>query len=220
MEHLVFGHGGAPVLVFPTSSGRFYQWEDFGMMEPLAEHLRKGWLQLFCVDSIDQESWYNFDIWQWEQLERHRQYEHYLLEEFLPELRRYNQNPYLILTGASFGAFHAVSFGFRFPQVAGRVVAMSGDYECRKYVEEYEDEEVYFHSPIEFMQGMEDPELLDEFRRLDIVLATGRHDFCLGPTEALSRVLHHRGIQHRCHVWDDPGVHDWPLWRRQVIAYL
>ena len=29
MEHLVYGWGGAPVLVFPTSKGRFFQWEDY-----------------------------------------------------------------------------------------------------------------------------------------------------------------------------------------------
>ena len=31
MELLVFGHTGARVLVFPTSMGRFFQWEDSGM---------------------------------------------------------------------------------------------------------------------------------------------------------------------------------------------
>ena len=30
MELLRFGEGGLPLLVFPTSQGRFYQWEDFG----------------------------------------------------------------------------------------------------------------------------------------------------------------------------------------------
>ena len=58
MELLVFGHHGARVLVFPTSMGRFYDWEDRGMIAALAEHLEKGWIQLYCVDSLDAESWY------------------------------------------------------------------------------------------------------------------------------------------------------------------
>src|SRR6266852_4455347 len=58
MELLVFGHAGARVLVFPTSQGRFFQWEDSGMITALGEHLEQGWLQLFCVDSVDSESWY------------------------------------------------------------------------------------------------------------------------------------------------------------------
>ncbi|HWE63584.1 MAG TPA: esterase, partial [Chloroflexota bacterium] len=55
MELLVFGRGGAAVLVFPTSMGRFYQYEDFGMVEALRHHIEQGWIQLFCVDSVDME---------------------------------------------------------------------------------------------------------------------------------------------------------------------
>src|ERR1700719_596773 len=35
MELLVFGHAGLPVLVFPTSGGRFYEFEDRGMVGAL-----------------------------------------------------------------------------------------------------------------------------------------------------------------------------------------
>ena len=58
MDLLVFGHAGARVLVFPTSMGRFFEWEDRGMIGALGEHLERGWLQLYCVDSVDAESWY------------------------------------------------------------------------------------------------------------------------------------------------------------------
>jgi esterase/lipase superfamily enzyme len=53
MELLIFGHAGARVLVFPSSMGRFYEWEDRGMIDVLAEDLENGWLQLFCLNSID-----------------------------------------------------------------------------------------------------------------------------------------------------------------------
>ena len=58
MDLLIFGHAGARMLVFPTSMGRFFEWEDRGMMHALGEHLENGWLQLYCVDSVDAESWY------------------------------------------------------------------------------------------------------------------------------------------------------------------
>jgi esterase/lipase superfamily enzyme len=58
MELLLFGHGGARVLVFPTSMGRFFEWDDRGMVGALAEHIDRGWIQLCCVDSVDSESWY------------------------------------------------------------------------------------------------------------------------------------------------------------------
>src|SRR6187397_1061054 len=60
MELLVFGHHGARVLVFPTSLAHFYEWEDRGLIGALHEHLERGWLQLFCVDTVDRESWYNW----------------------------------------------------------------------------------------------------------------------------------------------------------------
>ncbi len=33
MELLVFGHAGAKVLVFPTRCGRFYEYEEMGLVE-------------------------------------------------------------------------------------------------------------------------------------------------------------------------------------------
>ena len=56
MEMLVFGHGGARLMAFPTSMGRFFDWEDRGLVSALGDHLDRGWLQLFCVDSVDNES--------------------------------------------------------------------------------------------------------------------------------------------------------------------
>ncbi|MGA7243484.1 MAG: hypothetical protein WBX19_09890, partial [Terracidiphilus sp.] len=55
MELLVFGHAGLPVLVFPTSGGRFYEFEDRGMIGAVGGRVEKGDLQFFCVDSVDME---------------------------------------------------------------------------------------------------------------------------------------------------------------------
>jgi esterase/lipase superfamily enzyme len=220
MEHLVFGHAGAPVLVFPTSKGRFYQWEDFAMIEALRQPLEAGFLQLFCVDSVDDRSWYNFEDHQRVQLDWHLAYEEFLIDEFLPGLRAWNDTPFLILTGASFGAFHAVNFALRYPQLVQRVVAMSGDYRSQKYVEGYFDEDVLANSPLDYLSGIAFEELAPETRGVEFRLASGRWDFCLQPTLALAGELGRLGVPHQCHVWDDPGVHDWPLWRRQVVHYL
>ncbi|MRR32500.1 transposase, partial [bacterium] len=32
MEFKVYGHAGKPTLVFPAQGGRFYEFEDFGMI--------------------------------------------------------------------------------------------------------------------------------------------------------------------------------------------
>jgi esterase/lipase superfamily enzyme len=51
MELLVFGHSGTPLLVFPTSLGRFFEYEDRGMISVLAGKIDGGGLQVYCVDS-------------------------------------------------------------------------------------------------------------------------------------------------------------------------
>src|SRR5438093_2297865 len=62
MELLHFGHAGRPLLVFPTSMGRFFQWEDFGLVSALSDHIEAGAIQLVCLDSLDGESWYVSDL--------------------------------------------------------------------------------------------------------------------------------------------------------------
>ena len=59
MELLAFGHRGFPVLVFPTSGGTFREYEDRGMVTALSSKIDRGELQIICVDSVDQDSWYN-----------------------------------------------------------------------------------------------------------------------------------------------------------------
>ena len=99
MELLVFGHGGARVLVFPTSRGRFYEWEDRGMFGPhgLGHHIAQGWLQVYCVDSVDAESWYNYAAHPGHRGWRQTQYLNYVAGEVLPFTQVKNGNPFLIV---------------------------------------------------------------------------------------------------------------------------
>ena len=52
MEMLVFGHGGMPLLVFPTSQGRFYEYEDRGMIGALSPKIERGELQVRFEEGI------------------------------------------------------------------------------------------------------------------------------------------------------------------------
>src|SRR6476646_2398703 len=99
MEMLIFGHAGRPLLVFPTSMGRFFEYEDRGMIGVLGGKLESGELQVFCPDAVDTESWYNKSVHPRQRVERHLQYERYLLYEFLPFLRYKNPNSRLAVTG-------------------------------------------------------------------------------------------------------------------------
>ena len=73
--------------------GRFYEWEDRGMIGALAEPLERGWLQLWCVDSVDDESWYSRHRHPADRARRHLDYEAYLLNEVLPLSVHREQEP-------------------------------------------------------------------------------------------------------------------------------
>src|SRR5580704_15148195 len=84
METLVFGHAGLPLIVFPTSMGRFFDYENRHMLDPVREKYESGQLQAFCVDSVDSESWYNKAVHPAQRAERHVQYDQYLVQEVVP----------------------------------------------------------------------------------------------------------------------------------------
>ena len=219
MELLVAGHAGARVLVFPTSMGRFHDWKDRGMFAALGEHLEHGWVQLFCVDSVDGESWYARTRHPAERARRHVDYDRYLLTEVLPFTAERNPNPYLIATGASFGAYHAVNFAFRHPHQVGRVIGLSGLYDVKRFASGYFDDNVYFNSPIDFIPGEHEPERLAALRRLDTILAIGRDDPSCPNNEALAAALAAKGIPHRLRIWDG-WAHDWPWWQQMIALYI
>lgn len=226
MELLVFGHAGAKVLVFPTRCGRFYEYENMGLAEALRHKIDRGWLQLYCVDSIDEESFYCFWNRPWDRVHRHMQYESYLLNEVLPLMWAKNGHPCVIAHGCSFGAFHAVNFAFRHPQVFHKVVALSGRFDLTQPVEHFHnlfdghyDEHVYFNTPSHFVPNLSDPYLLDRLRRLDVVLAIGDRDPFLDNNRQLSESLWHKGVWNAMHVWQG-RAHSPKHWRKMVELYV
>jgi esterase/lipase superfamily enzyme len=219
MELLVFGHAGARVLVFPTSMGRFYEWEDRGMVDALAEQVSRGWIQLFCVDSVDAESWYADWKWPGDRAWRHVQYERYILDEVLPLSAHRNPDPFLIAAGASFGAYHAVNLAFRHPHRVGRVIGMSGLYDIRRFVDGHEDAHVYANNPSHYLSHLSDPAHLDAMRRMDIILATGHDDAFVDNNRYLSGLLWEKGVGNALRIWDG-WAHDWPWWREMIVRYI
>lgn len=75
MELLAFGHAGAKVLVFPTREGRFFDYENWGLVDALRKPLDDGRLRLYCVDGVDSESLYCRTAPPPARVERHAQFE-------------------------------------------------------------------------------------------------------------------------------------------------
>ena len=220
MELLVFGHGGAAVLVFPTSMGRFYQYEDFGMVEALRGHLDRGWIQLFCLDGVDHESWYNWGARPRDRAARHEQYERYILDEALPFVRHRNRSGFLTLTGNSFGAYHAANLALRHPGLADRVVAISGAYNVPGSARGLRDQGVYYNSPVDYLPNLQDERYLAPLRRLQLhLIVGGPGDICHEGTLRLAGILGQKGLPHTLDIWES-AWHDWPWWRQMILTRI
>lgn len=215
MEVLRFGHDGRPLLVFPTSMGRFYQWEDFGLVGAIAEWIDSGQIQLYCVDSVDGESWYAKDRPPADRVARHLQYERYLLDEVLP---RMSGAP--VACGASFGALHAVLLAARHPTRIGGFVALSGAYDTARWLDGYNDDSTYYTNLLAFLPGLTDPAYLDPLRAMKPkVIATGAQDPNVNDSIRLGTLLKEKGVDAWLDIWDG-WAHDWPYWKDMMRKYL
>jgi len=224
MELLVFGaaggHEGVPALVFPTACGRFYEFEDRGMVHALEQKINSGGTQLFCVDSVDSESWYNRDVpGQWK-IARHMQYEKYVMDEVLPFIRQKNRSAQLASIGCDFGGYHAVNIALRHPDKFTAFLSMGGAFDLSGFLRGYFDEDCYYNSPPDYIRNMNDHWYLDKFRHNTYVLATGVHDPCWDENEKLAALMRAKGIPVRLDVWGDNTGHDWPWWQKMVQMYL
>ncbi|MEZ4666963.1 MAG: alpha/beta hydrolase-fold protein [Anaerolineae bacterium] len=219
MELVIFGHAGARMIVFPTSKGRFYEWEDRGMMDTLRWQIDNGWLQVCCIDSVDEESWYNWGVHPGARGWRHTQYDNYIYYEVLPLLDNKNGHPFLMTTGASFGAFHAMSFGLKHPDRVDRIIGLSGLYDIRSFTGGYSDDNVYFNNPMEFIANEQDGWRLGQLRHVDIIMATGKGDRLISSARAMSGVLWSKGIGNALREWDG-WSHDWQYWKNMLLTYI
>ncbi len=219
MELKIFGHAGARCIVYPTSRGRFFEWEDRGMIGALHQHLQQGWLQLYCVDSVDSESWYDRSKHPCQRAQRQHQYDLYVKNEVLPLSRQKNDNPFCITAGASFGAYHAINFGLKFPDCVGRIISMSGMCDVNRFNDGYGGHEVYFNNPMAYIENEHDPWRIRHLQQLDIILVIGRDDPMADNNRRFSGLLWSKGIGNALRLWDG-WAHDWPWWRKMILHYI
>ncbi len=221
MEMLVFGHAGLPVLAFPTSGGRFYDFEERGMVSALAAKIDQGRLQLFCVDSVDAESWYNRQVPPRLRVARHLQYERYILDEVVPSIHAKNNHESLLAMGCSLGGYHAVNLALRHPETISGFLSLSGAFDLTGFLDGHYDEECYFNLPMHYLPNLTDARYLDRFyRNRNYVLATGWDDQCLAQNQALGAVFAAKAIPHQLFIWDSKDTHDWPTWWQMANQYL
>jgi len=215
IETLIFGHQGYPVLIFPSSQGKYYEAKNFHLIDAISWFIDQGKIRVYCPDSIDALSLYNEEIHPAERLRNHDLYDKFIHDELMGKMRHEAGTPKICVTGPSFGAYHALNFAFRHPESVSHLFAMSGKYDIKSFLDGYYNDTAYFHNPIDYVPDSENGAMWD----MKIVLGTGEHDICKDPTLHMSEILKNKGISH----WLDirQGYeHDWPLWREMLPHYI
>ena len=226
MELLVFGEAGQRLLVFPTRKQRFFEYEDHGMIHSLRHRIAAGEVQVICVDSIDGESLYCFDIPPEERLKRHFQYERYIIEEVVPFTENPNHWTALIAHGCSFGAFHAVSMVSRHPHLFHRALAFSGRYDLTLQAGDFHSlfhgfysEELKSIMPSHFIPEIKDRKLLRALRAIPFTFVVGEEDPFLANNIETAEALGAKKIPYSIKIWCD-NAHRFRHWRQMIRIYL
>jgi esterase/lipase superfamily enzyme len=214
-ELLTYGHSGYPVILFPTSMGRYYESKDFKMIDSIQWFIDEGKIKVYSVDSIDKQSWYNKNTSPAQRVANHRWYDSAILEEIVPLARHETGHTKIITAGCSFGGYHAANFAFRHPWLVSHMFSMSGAFDMRGQLDGFYNDDVYYNNPVDYLVNDSNPDLWN----MKIVLGTSDRDICRADNERLSDILNRKGINHWLDVRHNAD-HDWPIWRTMLPDYL
>ncbi len=224
MEYKVYGNGGRPCIVFPAQNGRFFDYENFGMVEVLKPFIESGKLQLFCIDSIDGETWSAAGD-EGARIERHEAWVDYICDEFLRRI--YQVNPFggkPFLTGCSMGASHSLNIYLRRPELFSGCIALSGIYHATYFFPNYQDYRIYLNSPTDYLVHMSDDHpLLEEYRQGNIIVCIGQGAWeaeGIIDTRIIEQQLNRLQVPCWIDYWGEDVYHDWPWWQKQIVYFM
>lgn len=217
-----WGTFGKPVLVFPSAGGDAGEIERFGLVDACGQLLADGRIKLYSVDSVAGQA----------MITKAGSPEHrtWLLNQF-HQCIRYEVVPAIhadlggqavdvIASGASIGAFNAVAVLCRYPDVFSAAIGMSGSYRIERFYDQASGQDLYFSAPLQFLPGLEGPQL-DLLRRRYVVLAAGEGAWeDIGESWQMASALGAKEIPNRVDNWGPQWEHDWPTWHRMLPQYL
>jgi esterase/lipase superfamily enzyme len=218
-EMLVFGDSGYPIIIFPTSKGRYYQAKDFGLIDAASKYINSGKIKIYCPDSLDNESWYNESIHPAERVKNHVVYEHLIIKDVVDYAVHETGYKKVGVAGCSFGGYHAANLSFKHPDKVSYLICMSGASNVKRLLGDYYDDNVYFNNPPDYLPNLNDDWYLDKIKKTGIFLGVGDDDICLQENLVLSDILKAKNVNHLLDVRKNTG-HDWKWWKKMFYDYL
>lgn len=223
MPIVTYGHYGFALLLIPTAGADYLEYERFGLINTIAPFIDAGKVKVFSINSMNKESWMNYEMWGAHKAINHNNFNHYVFEEVIPFIRSNVGNDTLIFTcGASFGALHSMNLFLKRPDIINGVVAMSGVYDLTEYTRGYWDEQVYYNSPVHYVPNLHDNWYLDKIRashHIHILSGSGDYE---APDEnrRFSEILWSKGIWHDLEIWGPDIKHEWSTWHKMLPHVL
>ena len=223
MDIAMYGHWGFALLLIPTAAADYLEYERFLLIDVIQPYIDAGKVKVFSINSINSESWLNSKMHPRHKSMRHVQFNRYVEQEVVPYIKaKTSPDTPIITCGASLGALHAANLFCRRPDLIDGTIAMSGVYDLTTYTDGYWDEDVYFNSPMHYLEGLSDPFLLGKLRQskhFHILTGSGDYEHP-DSSRAFSALLNHKGIPNELDVWGHDMKHDWPTWREMLPYYL
>ncbi len=225
MHILIHGDKGLPLLVFPTQDSMCTNFEDFGMIDTIADFIDSGQVQVFTVDTVDKESWSDLYGDKAHRGYIQEQYYHYIVDEVVPFIRQRNDSGRMpVSVGCSLGAMHAGIVALRRPDLFEGCIAMSGIYDATCFTGGWMNSNWYDNSPVHFLQNMPiNHHYISIYNQRSLIFCVGQ-----GAWEAdgirtqllLASIFKAKGINAWCDFWGYDVNHDWPWWKKQIRYFL
>ena len=219
MPLVAYGHAGYPLLMFPTAAADYLEYERFHLVDAIRPFIDSGKIRAYSINSVNRYSLLNEQMPPQMKAQLLTQYDHYLTEEVLPLIRKEcGDGARPLTTGASLGAFLALNMYFKHPDLFRGVIAMSGGYDIKSYLQGYYDDNVYFNNPVDYLSNLNDDHILPLLRQADaIILMSGQGSYeAPERSKQLSDILKAKGIPHTLDLWGHDVDHDWPWWRKML----
>jgi esterase/lipase superfamily enzyme len=229
MEFKVYGHAGKPVLFIPCQSGRFFDFENFKMVDHWAPFIESGSCTVYAADCIDDEAWAAMGADNRWRIENHENWFRYITLELVPYIKHLSgeRNGYdqgILTFGCSMGAMHAANLYYRRPDLFDSVFAISGLYDSQDFFGSYMDDLVYNNCPVNYLANMPaDHPYMALYNRQKSLIVVGQGNWegpLLKSTRRLDTVCAQKGIHTRFEYWGYDVAHDWPWWFKMVAHYV
>lgn len=223
MPIVAYGWAGPPLLMLPTATADFLEYERFGMLDALAPFIHDGRVRVYSVNSVN-----GYSIFDYNQAPHIRTalltaYDEYIVQEVVPWIRIHSNDPWAmpVVTGISMGGYTSANTFLKHTDTFRGLIAMSGSYDIRNYFGGYYDDNLYFNNPVDYLPNLNDEYHLSRLRDRSIILFTGQGAFEDPPrTYRLSELLNAKGIHHWLDVWGHDVNHDWPWWLKAMPIYI